>query len=73
MAGRQWKSTDRRSNRDRTIPHFTLGTLNVMVTVEDLKAYTRPWTVTIEQELVVDTDMLDVMCLENEKDVQHLP
>lgn len=50
-----------------------LGTLEIVVTVEDLKAYTRPWTVTIEQELVVDTDMLDVMCLENEKDVQHLP
>ena len=51
----------------------TLGTLEIMVTVEDLKAYTRPWTVTLEQELVVDTDMLDVMCLENEKDVQYLP
>lgn len=50
-----------------------LGTLEIVVTVEDLKAYARPWTVTIEQELVVDTDMLDVMCLENEKDVQYLP
>jgi hypothetical protein len=31
-----------------------------------------PWTVTVEQAIVVDTDMLDAMCLENEKDVPHL-
>jgi hypothetical protein len=48
------------------------GTLEVAVTVEDVKAYTRPWTITIQKEVVVDSDMLDYVCLENEKDVDQL-
>jgi hypothetical protein len=51
-------------------PNF--GTLEIAITVDDPKAYTRPWTVTVEQAIVVDTDLLDAMCLENEKDVPHL-
>jgi hypothetical protein len=51
-------------------PNF--GTLEIAIAVDDVKAYTRPWTVIVEQAIVVDTDMLDAMCLENEKDVPHL-
>jgi hypothetical protein len=43
------------------------GHLNVEVTVDDLKAYTRPWTVTLPQQLLVDTEVIDEICLENEK------
>ena len=49
------------------------GTLEIEVTVNDPKAYTRPWTVMIRQTAVLDTEMLDSVCLENEKDVPHLP
>ena len=48
------------------------GNLEIELTVNDPKGYTRPWTVTIRQTAVVDTEMLDLICLENEKDVQHL-
>ena len=48
------------------------GTLQVDVTVDDPKAYTRPWTVRVNQTLVADTDLLDYICLENEKSVQHM-
>ncbi|HXP87019.1 MAG TPA: hypothetical protein VN841_19975 [Bryobacteraceae bacterium] len=48
------------------------GTLEVAITVDDPKAYTRPWTVTLHQPIVVDTELLDYICLENEKDVSHL-
>lgn len=48
------------------------GTLTIDVTVDDPKAYTRPWTVTLTQRLVVDTELLDYMCSENEKDAHHL-
>jgi len=51
-------------------PNF--GTLQITITVDDPKAYTRPWTVTLDQAIVVDSDMLEAMCLENEKDVQRL-
>ena len=47
------------------------GTLEIEVTVEDLKAYTRPWTVTLTQRLMVDTEMMEFICLENEKSSKH--
>jgi len=49
------------------------GKLEIEITVNDPKAYTKPWTVTTEQDLKVDTDLLDAICLENEKDVPHFP
>ena len=49
-----------------------LGHLEIKVTVDDSKAYTKPWTVTLKQALVVDTDLVDEVCLENEKSSQRL-
>ena len=48
------------------------GHLEITLTVDDPKAYTRPWTVTLKQTIVVDSDLLDYVCQENEKDVSHL-
>jgi hypothetical protein len=48
------------------------GTLEIEITVDDLKAYTKPWTVKLTQILTPDTDLLDYYCSENEKDVPHL-
>jgi len=47
------------------------GKLEIEITVNDPKAYTSAWTVTLHQELRLDTDLLDYICLENEKDQQH--
>jgi len=49
----------------------TFGTLDIEVTVDDPQAYTRPWTVTLHQSLMVDTELLEFVCLENERDLQH--
>ena len=43
------------------------GHLEIRVTVDDPKAYTRPWTVTLKQRIVVDAELIDEICLENEK------
>lgn len=43
------------------------GHLEIEITVDDAKAYTRPWTATLRQQLVVDTEINDEICLENEK------
>ena len=43
------------------------GHLEIKVTVDDSKAYTKPWSVTLRQRIVVDTDLIDEICLENEK------
>jgi hypothetical protein len=48
------------------------GHLEIEITVDDSKAYTRPWTFTVKQVLVPDTELLEFICLENEKDVQHM-
>ena len=51
-------------------PNF--GTLEIQLTVDDPKAYTQPWTVPLEARAVVDTEMIDEVCLENEKSFQHM-
>ena len=48
------------------------GRLEIEVTVDDPKAYTKPFTVLIKQDLVPDSDLLDAVCAENEKDAEHL-
>jgi hypothetical protein len=48
------------------------GTLEIELTVNDPKAYTRPWTLQLTQRLALNTELLDYICLENEKDDAHL-
>jgi hypothetical protein len=48
------------------------GTLEIEITVDDPKAYTAPWTVKLTQQLKLDTDLLEYVCLENEQDRPHL-
>jgi hypothetical protein len=40
--------------------------------VNDPKAYTKPWTVMLKQSLAVDTELVDEICLENEKSAQPM-
>jgi len=47
------------------------GTLEIALRVDDPKAYTRPWETTLRQVIVVDSELLDYVCYENEKSVQH--
>lgn len=42
------------------------GHLEIEVTVDDPKAYTKPWSVTLTQRIVVDAELIDEICLENE-------
>ena len=44
------------------------GKLEVEITVDDPKAYTKPWTVKLNQLIVLDTELIDYICVENEKD-----
>jgi hypothetical protein len=48
------------------------GHIELQATIDDPKAYSRPWTVTIPFELMPDTELLEQVCNENEKDVPHL-
>jgi uncharacterized cupredoxin-like copper-binding protein len=47
------------------------GALDIEVTVDDPKAYTKPWTVTIRNEVMIDTELIEFICLENEQSTKH--
>ena len=42
------------------------GNLEIEYTVNDPKAYTKPWTVTVNQRIMLDTELIEWICLENE-------
>ena len=48
-------------------PNF--GTLEIEITVDDPKAYTKPWTVKVTQRLMVDTDLIEFIC--EDRDATH--
>jgi hypothetical protein len=48
------------------------GHLEIQVTIDDPKAYTKPWTVTVHQRVLLDTDLIEFVCQENDKDGSHL-
>jgi hypothetical protein len=54
------------------IRRLDYGHLEVGVTVDDPKAYTKPWTATLRQRLALNTDLVDEICLENEKSAQRM-
>jgi hypothetical protein len=47
------------------------GHLDVQLTFDDPKAYTRPWTVPVEFDLIPDGQLIEYVC-ENERDKPHL-
>lgn len=50
----------------------SFGHIDAQITYEDPKAYRKPWTITFGANFVPDTDMLEYVCGENEKDSAHL-
>ena len=48
------------------------GTLEIEITVDDLKTFTKPWTVKLNQRLLPDTDLIEFVCLENNRSLPHL-
>jgi hypothetical protein len=48
------------------------GRLDIGVTVDDSKAYTKPWTVTLHERIALNTELMDEICLENQKDASRM-
>jgi hypothetical protein len=48
------------------------GHLEIEVTIDDPKAYTKPWTVTVYQRVMLDTELIEFVCGENNRDETHL-
>jgi hypothetical protein len=52
-------------------PNF--GSLEIDITIDDPKAYTKPFTVRVNQRLMVDAEMIEFVCNENERSTTHIP
>ena len=48
-----------------------VGTLELELTVDDPKAYTKPFTVTFTQRLMPDDELIEFVCQENELSSKH--
>jgi hypothetical protein len=49
------------------------GHMDIQITIDDPKAYTKPWTVTEPVKLLTDTELMEFVCNENNRDLEHLP
>jgi hypothetical protein len=50
-------------------PNF--GHLELDVTLQDPAVYAKPWTVSVKAELAGDTELLEYVCNENTRDLEH--
>jgi hypothetical protein len=59
------RTTERYRRRD-------FGHMEIVETLDDSKVYARPWTITINADFIPDTELIEFVCAENEKDHVHL-
>jgi hypothetical protein len=69
VEGSPLTNTGKMTERFRRVNY---GSMEIEVTVEDPKAYTKPWTVMIRHKVMLDTDLIEFICNENEKSDAHL-
>jgi len=63
------------TNTGKMIERFrrpNYGTLYIDVTIEDPKAYTKPFTVRVNQQIMPDTELIEFICQENDRSGPHL-
>ena len=48
------------------------GRLEIEVTINDPSAYTKPFTVKVTQQIMLNTDLIEFICAENERSDSHL-
>ena len=47
--------------------------MELRITIDDPKAYAKPWTVVQDVQLLPDTELMESICNENNRDLEHLP
>ena len=63
------------TDQGRTIERFrrpNYGTIEIEQTIDDPKAYTRPFTVSLNWRLMPETEIMEMVCLENNQSIHHL-
>jgi len=51
---------------------WNYGNLQIDVTIDDPKAYTKPFTVRVEQRIMPDTELIEFICNENDTSPKHM-
>ena len=49
-----------------------VGHMELQITIDDPKMYTKPWTITEDPHLLPDTELLEFICNENNRDLPHM-
>lgn len=75
--GKKWLDQEGHPATDalRTTERFRrrdFGHLDIQFIVDDPKAYTKPWILNLPQLFYADTELLEFVCNENEKDLKHM-
>jgi hypothetical protein len=50
----------------------TIGHIDIDVTIDDPRAYTKPWSVKLSWSLLPDAELIESICEENNKDLPHM-
>jgi hypothetical protein len=50
----------------------TIGRMEIDVTIDDPESYTKPWNVKLIWRLLPDTDLIESICEENNRDPGHM-
>jgi len=75
--GRSWLDTGSghpQTEAGRVTERFTrrdIGHMDIEMTIDDVKAYQKPWRVTVPVHLLADSDLIETFC-ENEKDIRRM-
>ena len=59
----------------RVSEHFyrrDFGHMDLEITMSDSKAYTKPWRIVLHPRLLPDAEMLEFVCVENNKGIEHM-
>jgi hypothetical protein len=48
------------------------GTLQIDVTIDDPKAYTKPFSVRVNQRIMLNGELIEMICNENNRSIEHL-
>ena len=68
--GTPWSDQLKMTERFRR-PSF--GMLEIDITIDDPKTFTKPVVVRVNQRLMVDQEMIEFICNENEQSTDHIP
>jgi hypothetical protein len=64
-----------RSEELHMVERFTrrdFGHMDIGITIDDPKMYTKPFSIKVNAILLPDTDVFEAVCAENEKDLAHM-